>query len=42
MCRAVKRCSEIIETTLLSKVQEWLADDQQLQAMMSEDPKVPT
>jgi hypothetical protein len=36
----LQRCSEIIETTLLSKVQEWLADDQQLQAMMSEDPKV--
>jgi hypothetical protein len=36
----LQRCSEIIETTLLSKVLEWLADDQQLQAMMSEDPKV--
>lgn len=36
----LQRCSELIESTLLSKVQEWLADNDQLQAMMSEDPKV--
>jgi hypothetical protein len=36
----LQRCSEIIETTLLSKVQEWLADKEQLHSMMSENPAV--
>lgn len=36
----LQRCSELIEATLLSKVQEWLAHPEQLQLMMSEDPKV--
>ena len=36
----LQRCSELVESTLLSKVQEWLADPDRLRAMMSEDPKV--
>lgn len=36
----LQRCSELIESTLLSKAQEWLADPEQLRAMMSEDPAV--
>lgn len=36
----LQRCSEVIENTLLSKVQEWLSNNEQLRCMMSEDPTV--
>ena len=36
----LQRCSEVIETTLLSRTQEWLSDPVRLSVMMSEDPKV--
>ena len=36
----LQRCSELIESSLLSKVQEWLSNPEQLRQMMSEDPAV--
>lgn len=36
----LQRCSELIETTLLSRAQEWLSDPVKLRVMMSEDPAV--
>lgn len=39
-CLSPQRCSELIETTLLSRAQEWLSDPVKLRVMMSEDPAV--
>lgn len=36
----LQRCSEIIESTLLSNVQEWVADPNKLSSIVSEDVKV--
>ena len=36
----LQRCSEIIESTLLSNVQEWVADADKLSSIVSEDVKV--